>query len=77
MNTVSMCSLNEGCCGTVTAMNSRGSMRRRLMDMGLIEGTKVICLHKSACGDPIAYLIRGAVIALRNEDSSQILVSVI
>ncbi|MGN0642724.1 MAG: ferrous iron transport protein A [Huintestinicola sp.] len=77
MSDDSICSLDrlkEGCCGTVAVMHNKGSMRRRLMDMGLIEGTKVICLHRSPCGDPIAYLIRGAVIALRNEDSADILV---
>ena len=51
------------------------SMRRRLQDIGLIEGTRVECLQKSPSGDPVAYLIRGAVIALRTEDSEKILVS--
>lgn len=53
---------------------SSGSMRRRLLDIGLIEGTDVECLQRSPAGDPVAYLIRGAVIALRAEDASQILV---
>lgn len=68
--------LAEGTCATVRAMNSSGSMRRRLMDMGLIEGTKVICLHRSPSGDPTAYLIRGAVIALRSEDTGKIIVDI-
>mgnify|MGYP002533571610 FL=1 len=46
MNTT-LSSLAEGTTATVRAMNSSGSMRRRLMDMGLIEGTRVICLHRS------------------------------
>lgn len=54
---------------------TKGSMRRRLQDLGIIEGTNVECLHKSPFGDPIAYLIRGAAIALRSEDSNNILVS--
>jgi ferrous iron transport protein A len=75
MNNISaMSSLSEGSAATVTAMNSTGDMRRRLMDMGLIEGTRIICLHRSPSGDPIAYLIRGAVIALRREDTGKILV---
>ena len=73
MNTT-LSSLAEGTTGTVRAMNSSGSMRRRLMDMGLIEGTRVICLHRSPAGDPTAYLIRGAVIALRSEDTGKIMV---
>lgn len=45
-------------------------IRRRLQDLGLIYGTDVTCVQKSPLGDPVAYLIRGAVIALRCEDSS-------
>lgn len=44
------------------------------LDIGLVEGTDVSCLQKSPAGDPVAYLIRGAVIAIRSEDSSQIVV---
>lgn len=51
-----------------------GSMRRRFLDIGLVEGTKVECVGQSPAGDPKAFLIRGAVIAIRNEDTAQILV---
>ncbi len=64
----------EGKTVKVRELLTTGSMRRRLLDMGLIEGTRISCLQKSPAGDPVAYLIRGAVIALRSEDSSQILV---
>ena len=59
---------------TVARLGATGSMRRRLLDIGLIEGTDVACLQKSPAGDPVAYLIRGAVIAIRSEDSAKILV---
>ena len=39
------------------------------MDIGAINGTLVECVLKSPCGDPKAYLIRGAVIAIRDEDA--------
>ena len=64
----------EGETVRVSQLLSTGAMRRRMLDIGLIEGTDIECLKKSPGGDPIAYLIRGAVIALRSEDSSQILV---
>lgn len=67
--------LHEGGAAKVSQLSATGTMRKRLMDIGLIEGTKVECLHKSPAGNPIAYMIRGAVIALRNEDSDYILVS--
>ena len=63
--------LKVGQRGTVSQLLSD----RRLQDIGLIEGTKVECIQKSPSGDPIAFLIRGAVIALRREDSSSVLMS--
>lgn len=67
-----MCDLAKGEKAKVAEVRAEGSMRRRLQDIGLIEGTEVECLHKSPAGDPVAYLIRGAVIALRSEDSGNI-----
>ncbi|MSS62440.1 ferrous iron transport protein B [Velocimicrobium porci] len=66
--------LNVGEQAIVTTLLTSGTMRRRLQDIGLIEGTCIECLLKSPCGNPSAYLIRGAVIALRSEDSSSILI---
>lgn len=58
----------------VKKLESDGLMRRRLLDLGLIDSTVVTPLYPSPSGDPIAYLIRGAVIALRSEVASMILV---
>ena len=66
--------ISEGETAKVSQLLSTGAMRRRMLDIGLIEGTDIECLKRSPGGDPVAYLIRGAVIALRSEDSSQILV---
>ncbi len=43
---------------------------RRLMDLGLTRGARVRCLFAAPSGEPRAYLIRGAVIALRREDAA-------
>lgn len=59
---------------TVAALYATGSMRRRLLDIGMIEHTDVVCLGRSPAGDPSAFLIRGAVIAIRAEDSQNIMV---
>lgn len=58
----------------VRQLVSEGTMRRRMLDLGLILGTVVEALQKSPSGDPTAYCIRGAVIALRTDDASKILV---
>ncbi|MCD2347152.1 FeoA family protein [Clostridium guangxiense] len=64
--------LGEKC--KVKRLTSGGILRRRLLDLGLIDDTVVESLEKSPSGDPVAYLIRGAVIALRAEVASMILV---
>ena len=62
--------LKQGKRAFVLDIHSNDGMRRRLQDLGLIKGTEVLCVQKSPLGDPVAYLIRGAVIALRHEDAS-------
>lgn len=53
---------------------SDGNTRRRMLDLGIISNTEVEALQQSPSGDPVAYYIRGAVIALRSEEASKILV---
>lgn len=45
----------------------QGIQRRRLLDLGVVPGTRVTAELTSLGGDPVAYLIRGALIALRGE----------
>ncbi len=65
-------SLNAGQYAVVRKISADDSIRRRLFDMGLIPGTTVECVLISPLGDPSAFLIRGALIALRSEESSRI-----
>ena len=55
-------------------LKNSDDIRRRLQDIGLVEGTEVSCIQRSPCGDPVAYNIRGALIAIRLEDSDKILI---
>ncbi|MBR6756082.1 MAG: ferrous iron transport protein A [Peptococcaceae bacterium] len=66
--------LPKGKQGIVAQINLEGELRHRLQDLGLVENTEITCVGQSPLGDPKAYLIRGAIIALRNEESSQIVV---
>lgn len=67
--------LNVGEKAVVKELKTTGSMRRRLLDIGLINNTKIECIGKSPSGDPKAFLIRGAVIAIRSEDGKNILIN--
>ena len=71
MNPSSLNSLRVGQSARVSHIEAEPArmVRRRLLDIGLIPGTRVTCTAVSPAGDPAAYLIRGAVIALRGRDA--------
>lgn len=50
----------------------RGPKRRRLFDLGILPGTVVEAEMRSPFGDPTAYRVRGALIALRRDQAAQI-----
>ena len=58
----------------VVGVASQGAARRRLQELGLLAGAWVECLGKSPLGDPAAYWVRGAVIALRRDDARAVTV---
>ena len=67
MNYITLNDISYGEKAKIKKINIEPSMKRRLIDLGLIEDTIVECVGKSPMGDPKAFLIRGAVIALRCE----------
>lgn len=56
------------------AKTCRGQQRRRLLDFGVVPGSKIKAELKSLGGNPVAYNICGALIALRNENAEQIFI---
>lgn len=54
----------------------QGPQRRRLLDLGVVPGTTIRSELRSASGDPVAFRIRGALIALRREQASWVLIEV-
>lgn len=73
MRTLSL--LTPGEYGIVKGIAEESKLRRRLLDLGLVPGTKVLCVIKSPLGDPAAFFVRGALIALRCEDSQNIILN--
>ena len=69
-NTLNSLSLNTT--AQIESLNCSGSVRRRLLDLGLVKGTKITPVFISPSGDPTAYEVRGSVIALREDDSKRI-----
>ena len=59
----------------INEIKLQGPIRRRMQDIGLVKNTRVKCVGSSPLGDPKAFLIRGAVIAIRSEDCKNIFVT--
>lgn len=60
---------------TVVELTSEGAERRRMMDLGLLPGTRVEVAMGNPLGDPRAYQIRGSVVALRREQARQVYIT--
>lgn len=66
--------LNVGDKCVVKKLNSSGQDRRRMLDLGIVPGTKIEVALRSFSGSPMAYLFRGTLVALRHDDANKILV---
>jgi len=53
----------------------QGPQRRRLLDLGLVPGTRITAELEGAFKDPVAYRIRGALIALRRQQADMVYVT--
>lgn len=71
---LTLAALRPGQQGEVVRLSvrCRGSERRRMMDLGILPGALIKAELRSPGGDPIAYRIRGALIALRREQAQLI-----
>ena len=67
--------LGTGETAQIVRLENVETVKRRLMDLGAVEGTEISCLFTSPSKDPRAYSIKGAVIAIRNSDAERILVA--
>ena len=70
-----LCEMEVGDRAFVYALLNEKNLRRRLQDLGMIEDTAIECIGQSPGGGLRAYLIRGAVIAVRDEDARQVLIT--
>ncbi len=70
----SLADLSVGGRGIIVEIRAEGNTRRRLLDLGFVPDTIVEAVRRSPMGDPTAYQVRGAVIALREEDAVAVLV---
>ncbi len=75
MSYITLDNLMIGDKAEVKKIKTDNSICRRFLDMGIVPGSKIECIMKSPGGDPVAYLIKGALIAIRNDDAKNILIN--
>lgn len=56
----------------IAQVGGEGALRCRLLDMGLIPGTKVTVCKVAPMGDPIELRLRGYELTIRLEDAQKI-----
>ena len=60
--------------GIINDINTNDSFKRRLLNLGIVNGSYIKPLYKAILKDPTAYLVKNSVIALREEDAKNIMV---
>ena len=61
-----------GSSATVVKLHGEGALRRRIMDMGITRGIKVVVRKVAPLGDPIEICVRSYELSIRKEDAAMI-----
>lgn len=67
-----LASIRPGEGAMVTRIHTAEALTKRLREFGLVPGTQVVCRYRSPWKDVVALEVRGAVLALRTQDLTQI-----
>jgi len=66
--------LECGKAATVAELQNASYMKKRLMSIGIVEGTRIRPIYEGTAGSLRAYEFRGSVFAIRDEDARHIIV---
>ena len=59
---------------TVVKLHGEGSVKRRIMDMGITKGVEIYVRKVAPLGDPVEVTVRGYELSLRKADAEMICV---
>ena len=76
MKIVSLADMKVGQSGIVEALEGRGNIQHRLVDMGVVKGSRISVFKKAPLGDPVEVKIKGCAMALRMSEAAMISVAV-
>ena len=76
MRTKLLSELKRGEKGRIVKIGGTGSIRRRLLDMGMVSGSDVEMERVAPLGDPIEIKVKGYNLSLRKQEAASIQVEV-
>jgi len=68
--------LKIGQTGVVVRVKGKGSIKQRMMDMGLVSGSEVRVIRVAPLGDPIEISLKGYNLSLRKSEAQDIMVEI-
>lgn len=63
--------------GKVVKVNSKGAIRRRIMEMGITNGAEILVKGFAPLGDPMELGVKGYSLSLRKSEASEIMVELV
>ena len=77
METVMLSELSVGQKGIIQKINFRGTLRQRLLAMGLVVGETIQVKKVAPLGDPVDFVIKGYDLSLRKSEAKEVLVTLV
>lgn len=74
MKVIRLSELHTGGAARIVSISDQcnSNIKKRLFDLGIMPGALIKCAFSSPIGDPVAFLIHGTLISLREEDTTNI-----
>lgn len=76
MTEINLRKMNEKQSGIIKSVKVGGELGRRIREMGLVPGTKIIIQGRAPLYDPVALRVMGGTLTLRNNEADHIVVEV-
>lgn len=66
--------IKEGNWAEIERIGGSGALRRRILEMGMLKGTRVFVEKYAPLKDPLELIVKGAHVSLRVEEAAKITV---
>lgn len=63
--------------GKVIEISSCGSLRSKIMDMGIVRGAEIEMVRRAPLGDPLEFLLRGYRLTLSKGEAANVILEVL